>query len=96
MSELDQRDSEKEENYEDIEEGYTENKDRYSYLKDVSVLLACLTALSYFLSLAFQKGQKDFYGINELVPTKLDINVLVNSFYDISSLLLKLLSLIHI
>ncbi|MGE7649210.1 hypothetical protein ACQKM1_15700 [Peribacillus frigoritolerans] len=63
----------------------------FGYLKDTAVILAIITGLSYFLSLAYQKGEKNFYGINEITSIDLNINSLTNSFYDISSLLGKIL-----
>ncbi|AZV60312.1 hypothetical protein [Peribacillus frigoritolerans] len=67
-----------------------EYRNRLNSFFDATVLLTFLTVFCYFLAQAFQKGQRSFYGIDGLVKTQLDINVLIDSFYAISSLLLKL------
>lgn len=67
-----------------------EYRNRLNSFFDATVLLTFLTVFCYFLAQAFQKGQRGFYGIDGLVKTQLDINVLIDSFYAISSLILKL------
>lgn len=59
-------------------------------IKDTALIITLLTGLSYFFSLIYQKGFKDFYGINDIASSSLDINTIVNSFYDLSTILIKI------
>ncbi|MFD4931575.1 hypothetical protein ACFWMS_22155 [Peribacillus butanolivorans] len=68
-----------------------ESDNNYGYLKDTAVTLTIITGLSYFLSLAYQKGEKTYYGIDEISSIDLNISSLTNSFFDITSLLFKIL-----
>ncbi|XBN97183.1 hypothetical protein BACILLUS_003130 [Priestia megaterium] len=58
------------------------------FLQDTAWLIAVLTGLGYFFSLSYQKGREAFYGIEDISLEDLGLSTVVNSIYDVSSLVL--------
>jgi len=70
-------------------EGEQIQKDRLSYLQDTAWIFTILTGAIYFFSYSFQKGIRDYYGIDDISLSDLDVPLIVSSVYDVSSLILR-------
>ncbi|WP_241676066.1 hypothetical protein [Bacillus thuringiensis] len=79
----------KRKNYKIGKEGEQIQKDRLSYLQDTAWIFTILTGAIYFFSYSFQKGIRDYYGIDDISLSDLDVPLIVSSVYDVSSLILR-------
>lgn len=79
----------KRKNYQIEKEGEQIQKDRLSYLQDTAWIFTILTGAIYFFSYSFQKGIRDYYGIDDISLSDLDVPLIVSSVYDVSSLILR-------
>ena len=70
-------------------EGEQIQKDRLSYLQDTAWIITVLTGAIYFFSYSFQKGIRDYYGMEDISLSDLDVPLIVSSVYDVSSLILR-------
>ncbi|MGG0436521.1 hypothetical protein ABEY51_28545 [Priestia megaterium] len=59
-------------------------------LQDTAWIITILTALCYFFSYSFQKGIRSYYETDSIVLSELDIPSIVDSVYEVSSLVLKI------
>ncbi|MBZ5480229.1 hypothetical protein JGU65_13660 [Bacillus sp. T_4] len=58
------------------------------FLQDTAWVIAVLTGMGYFFSLSYQKGREAFYGIGDISLEDIGLSTVVNSIYDVSSLIL--------
>ncbi|MGU9545274.1 hypothetical protein [Bacillus cereus] len=75
--------------YQMEKEGEQIKKDRLSYLQDTAWIITILTGAIYFFSYSFQKGIRDYYSIDDISLSDLDVPLIVSSVYDVSSLILR-------
>ncbi|WP_235033591.1 hypothetical protein [Bacillus paranthracis] len=80
----------KRKNYQMEKEDTQIQKDRSSYLQDTAWIITILTGAIYFFSYSFQKGIRDYYGIDDISLSDLDVSLIVSSVYDVSSLILRI------
>ncbi|KRF46416.1 hypothetical protein ASG98_17765 [Bacillus sp. Soil531] len=63
------------------ENGYLRNN--IKILQDAALIIALISAMGYYLAFSFEKGYRDFYGIEDISFTDIDIKSIVNSVYKI-------------
>ncbi|PVE64462.1 hypothetical protein [Priestia megaterium] len=63
------------------ENGYLRNN--IKILQDAALIIALISAMGYYLAFSFEKGYRDFYGIEDISFTDIDIESIVNSVYKI-------------
>ncbi|MDM5284003.1 hypothetical protein [Peribacillus frigoritolerans] len=56
-------------------------------LQDAALIIAALTALTYLFAYSFQKGKREYYGIGDMALSNLDINAILDSISDVSTLI---------
>lgn len=66
------------------------NKTGINVLQDTAWVITLLTALCYFFSFSFQKGVSSYYGTDKIELSELNIPSMVDSVYEVSSLVLKI------
>lgn len=69
-----------------IEDSKKENgyiKGDIKILQDAALVIALLSAIGYYLAFSFEKGYRDFYGIEDISFTNIDITSIINSIYKI-------------
>lgn len=59
-----------------------------STIQDTAWIIALLTGLCYFLSFSFEKGARDYYGIDEIALSELGTSSIVNAIYNMSPIVL--------
>lgn len=60
----------------------TSNVKSYGYLlQDTALIIALLSALGYYLAFLFEKGYRDYYGIEAIGVTSIEISSIVNTVY---------------
>ena len=63
-------------------------KKTISTIQDTAWVIALLTGLCYFLSFSFEKGSRDYYGIDEIALSELGTSSIVNAIYNMSPIVL--------
>lgn len=74
-----------------IEDSKKENgyiKSDVKILQDAALVIALLSAIGYYLAFSFEKGYRDFYGIEDISFTNIDITSIINSIYKIIPIVL--------
>lgn len=69
-----------------IEDSKKENdyiRNDIKILQDAALVIALLSAIGYYLAFSFEKGYRDFYGIEDISFTDIDITSIINSIYKI-------------
>lgn len=60
-------------------------------LKDSTIILALLTGISYVLAFSYEKGYKEYYGLDELFFSEISINKVIISFVSFSTVFMLII-----
>ncbi|MDC7781853.1 hypothetical protein [Priestia megaterium] len=59
------------------------NKNKIIWLQDTALIISILTAMCYFLSFSYEKGIRDYYGINDIAVSEFNLSSIMNSINNI-------------